>query len=229
MAMRAASWGEVGDYARPSEDVMSLYSAERGDDALDDDTLLLGAGGIAHSPVLSIPTNGVLSTVSSIASLNLNVGATCAPTPATMSVAQALLQRNDVGELSFAADPAAQDHTTFARQPRTRSRATSPLAQSAYNPVQLSIESVNPYDYDESSFEDDDEEDDDDDDESSYGEEVDLQPSTSQRYQEEDEESEEDGEVRLELRGRRPSQSASEMSPVRGADTPHRERPMICT
>ena len=229
VAMRAASWGEMADYARPSEDVMSLYSAERADDALDDDTFLLGAGGIAHSPVLSIPTSGVLSTVSSIASLN-GPHITAPPTPATISVAQALLQRTDVGELPSAPDPSVQDPSSLARQSQTRSRATSPLTQVSYNPTQMSIAaaSADPYDYDDSSIDDDDEEEEDD--ASSYGAEVDRQLSTSQRYQEEDEESEEEGEVRLELRGRRPSQSASEMSPVRGGpDTPHRERPMICT
>lgn len=207
---------------------MSLYSAERVDDALDDDTFLLGAGGIAQSPVLSIPTSGVLSTVSSIASLN-GPHTTAPSTPATMSVAHAILQRTDVGDLPSGPDPAAHDPSSLARQSQIRSRATSPLAQVSYNPAQISIASasVNADDYDDSSLDDDD---DDEDDASSYGVEVDRQPSTSQRYQEEDEESEDEGEVRLELRGRRPSQSASEMSPVRrGPDTPHRERPMICT
>ena len=227
VAMRAASWGEMADYARPSEDVMSVYSAERADDALDDDTFLLGAGGIAHSPVLSIPTSGVLSTVSSIASLN-GPHTTAPPTPATISVAQALLQRTAVGELPSAPDPAVQDPASLARQSQMRSRATSPLAQVSYNPVHIPIATASSESDDSSSFDDDDVEEDDD--TSSYGAEVDRQPSTSQRYQEEDEESEEEGEVRLELRGRRPSQSASEMSPVRGGpDTPHRERPMICT
>lgn len=226
IAMRAASLGEMADYARPSEDVMSLYSADRADDALDNDTFLLGAGGIAQSPVLSIPTSGALSTVSSIASLNGPHAATPAAC-ATMSVAHAILQRTDAGELPSAPDPVVHD-ASLARQSQIRSRATSPLAQVSFNPVQVSMASAgaDPYDYDNSSVEDDD----DDDDASSYGVEVDRQLSTSQRYREEDEESEEDGEVRLELRGRRSSQSASEMSPVRGGpDTPHRERPMICT
>ncbi|KAH9928363.1 kinase-like domain-containing protein [Fomitopsis serialis] len=205
--------------------VMSLYSAERGDDALDDDTLLLGAGGIAHSPVLSIPTSGVLSTVSSLASLNLNASAPGAPTPATMSVAQALLQRTDVGELPSAAGTATPDPTTFARQSQIRSRATSPLAQSAYNPVQLSIESANPYDCDDSSFDDDDEED-----------EM-TSHHTAKRWT--CSPARASGIRRKTTRARRrrgaprtpwpPPSNRSEMSPVRGADTPHRERPMICT
>ena len=43
-AMRAASWGEVGGYQRPSEDMTSLYS-DHGDDGPDEDTYLVGFGG----------------------------------------------------------------------------------------------------------------------------------------------------------------------------------------
>ena len=68
----------------------------------------------------------------------------------------------------------------------------------------------------------------------------DLQPSTSQMYQDEDEESEDEEEVHLEVRTRRPSASAAEMSPPRRSLSAHRalsspprregkQRPMICT
>lgn len=221
LAMRAASWGEVADYGRPSEDMTSLYSAER-DDALDDDTLLLGAGGVAQSPVTSLPS-GLLSTVSSLNSLNSTAS------PPVISVAQTLLHRGEVGETATAADPAAQDAAALARQSQQRSRTTSPLAQMTYNHGEISINQlVPPYvdDYDDaSSFFDRDSQ-------SSvldFGD-VELQPSTSQRYQDEDEESDDDDQVRLEVRPRRPSQSASptERSPPRRSESSHRERVMIC-
>ena len=62
------------------------------------------------------------------------------------------------------------------------------------------------------------------------------QPGTAQRYADEDEESEDEDAVPLEVRTRRPSQSAAEMSPPRRALSAHRvtsqegkQRPMICT
>ena len=67
--IRAASWTAPDfAHARPSEDLLSLYSGDRHDE-LDDETLLAGAGGFAHSPVPSAPGSALLSTVSSAQSL----------------------------------------------------------------------------------------------------------------------------------------------------------------
>ncbi|KZT01532.1 kinase-like protein [Laetiporus sulphureus 93-53] len=220
-AMRAASWGEVADYGRPSEDVTSLYSGDRGDE-LDDETLLLGAGGVAQSPIPSIPS-GLLSTVSSMSSQSLGHSP-----PPTISAAYALLQRTDVGEPASAPDPAALD---AARQSQIRPRASSPLAHSC-KIVQPSIEqALSRHDSDTSSSYDHDS------DSSilSYDD-MELQPSTSQMYQDEDdedEESEDEDQVRLEVRTRRPSTSRTGTGTGTGngavaSDSSHRERPMIC-
>ncbi|KAJ3559078.1 hypothetical protein NM688_g563 [Phlebia brevispora] len=107
LAMRAASWGEVGVY-RPSEDIQSIHSGEPNDETLDDETRFVGAGGYAQSPVPSLPS-GVLSTVSSAASIGQ---------PA-FNAAQALLHRGGDG-------PPTIDLTS-----RPRSHATSPLGMGA--------------------------------------------------------------------------------------------------
>ncbi|KAI0925686.1 hypothetical protein AcW1_008060 [Taiwanofungus camphoratus] len=207
LAMRAASWGEVAEYARPSEDLTSLYSGERAEEALDDDTLFLGAGGVAQSPVPSIPS-GLLSTVSSTNSLTPGPSV-----PPSMSAAHAILQRTEGGDLSSAPDPAAQD----TRQTQMRLRTTSPLARMSYNPRNISLDAAAYDEYDDDSmFEEDSR--------SSELDEVDLQPSTSQMYQDEDEESDDEDQFHLEVRPRR----TSEMSPPRTSESSHRDRAMIC-
>ncbi|KAI0359800.1 kinase-like protein [Trametes cingulata] len=269
-AMRAASWtGPEFAHARPSEDMTSLYSGERPEDALDDDTLLLGAGGVAHSPVPSVPNSALLSTVSSANSM---IGA-----PATMSAAHAILARSPEGAADVPGTASQQDPGAAARPPpsqQARLRTTSPLAQVSYHPSELSVASTSSgvsYDSadDGSSIftpppaatrsrrsreivldEDVDVSLDDlvDDDDEEGDESFDLQPSTSQMYQDEDEESEDEEEVPLEVRTRRPSASAADMSPPRrslstrrpGSSPPaghrentcereHEQRPMICT
>ncbi|KAI0326940.1 hypothetical protein GY45DRAFT_50697 [Cubamyces sp. BRFM 1775] len=152
-AMRAASWtGPEFVQARPSEDMTSLYSGERPEDALDDDTLLLGAGGVAHSPVPSCPNSALLSTVSSANSLGAPAG--------TMSAAHAILARNPEGAADI---PGAtqQDPGSGGRSPvsghahgghghgaghAARLRTTSPLAQVSYNHSELSVGSGVSYD-----------------------------------------------------------------------------------
>ncbi|KAI0649052.1 kinase-like domain-containing protein [Trametes meyenii] len=265
-AMRAASWtGPEFAHARPSEDLTSLYSGERPEDALDDDTLLLGAGGVAHSPVPSGPNSALLSTVSSANSLG-------AP---AMSAAQAIFARTPEG----AADvPAAsqQDPGPTSRSPpsqaqaqaQARLRTTSPLAQVSYNQSEVSVASSG-VSYDSAddgssifspppqargrgSEEEDDVDDSDDEplgnDREDGGDgdrSFHLQPSTSQMYQYEDEESEDEEEKPLEVRTRRPSASATDMSPPRRSVSARRpgppleehherergreQRPMICT
>ncbi|KAI0663889.1 kinase-like domain-containing protein [Cubamyces menziesii] len=289
-AMRAASWtGPEFVQARPSEDMTSLYSGERPEDALDDDTLLLGAGGIAHSPVPSCPNSALLSTVSSANSLGAPAGA--------MSAAHALLARSPEGATD-APGTTQQDSGSGGRSPvsghghghshshghghgpghAARLRTTSPLAQVSYNHSELSVGSGVSYDSadDGSSIfspppaarvrrsreivmdedvdvplddlvDDDDGSDvgsdvDDSDAHGGEGESFDLQPSTSQMYQDEDEESEDEEEVHLEVRTRRPSASAADMSPPRRSVSARRpppgehdrerereQRPMICT
>lgn len=123
LAMRAASWGEVGEYARmpgdEEQDRGSLYSGgDRGEEPLDADVLLVGAGGVAQSPVPSVPS-GVLSTVSSTVSLG----------PPVLSAAQALLQRVEAVETPpSVSDPAVQDPNVIRQYHRLH--AMSPLAQS---------------------------------------------------------------------------------------------------
>ncbi|GBE87959.1 kinase-like domain-containing protein [Sparassis latifolia] len=208
--MRAASWGEVNNYSRPSEDMTSLYSGERADDALDEDTLLLGAGGVAQSPVPSIPS-GLLSTVSS----------TNSTTNPAWSAAQAILQRAEIGEHAPVHDQSVPD---MSRQSSTRLRTTSPLSQMPYNHRHLTAESdsVDSYDDDSSIFDPDAQSEVDYDD-------VALQPSTSQMYQAEDDESEDEEEFQLEVRTRRPSASASpsDTSP-RNSESTHTERAIVC-
>lgn len=151
-AMRAASW-TAPEFAqvRPSEDLTSLYSADRGDE-VDEETLMWGAGGIAHSPVPSMPNSALLSTVSSVQSIG----------PA-MFAAQAILSRTEavaaeVPEPSHQ-DPGAHPHThththshshshhhshshshshSHPRHTPTaaRQRAISPLACVTFNPDQ---------------------------------------------------------------------------------------------
>ncbi|KAH9902724.1 kinase-like domain-containing protein [Cubamyces lactineus] len=286
-AMRAASWtGPEFVQARPSEDMTSLYSGERPDDALDDDTLLLGAGGIAHSPVPSCPNSALLSTVSSANSIGAPAGA--------MSAAHAILARSPEGATDVPATTQ-QDPGAGGRSPvsghghchvhghghghgpghAARLRTTSPLAQVSYNHSELSVGSGVSYDSadDGSSIftpppatrvrrsreivmdedvdvplneivdDDDSDEVSDVDDSDAHGGEgasFDLQPSTSQMYRDEDEESEDDEEVHLEVRTRRPSASAADMSPPRRSVSARRpppgerdreceQRPMICT
>ncbi|KAI0367827.1 kinase-like protein [Pilatotrama ljubarskyi] len=279
-AMRAASWtGPEFAHARPSEDLTSLYSGERPEDALDDDTLLLGAGGVAHSPVPSVPNSALLSTVSSANSI---IGA-----PATMSAAHAILARSPEGAADVPGTASQKDPGAGARPPpsqQARLRTTSPLAQVSYHPSELSVASTSSgVSYDSAddgssifspppptrrsrrsreivldedvdvSLDDIVDDDDDDDDVTGEGDEsFDLQPSTSQMYQDEDEESEDEEEMPLEVRTRRPSASAADMSPPRrslsarrpGSSPPpppppghrentcereHEQRPMICT
>ncbi|KAL1949542.1 hypothetical protein VTO73DRAFT_8423 [Trametes versicolor] len=265
-AMRAASWtGPEFAHARPSEDMTSLYSGERVEDMLDDDTLLLGAGGVAHSPVPSVPNSALLSTVSSANSLGA---------PATMSAAHAIMSRNPEGASEVAGpsqqDPGVSRSAAAVANAQARLRTTSPLAQASFNHSEVSVASSISYDSadDSSSFftpptagrprrgreivfeEDVDvplsaliDDDDDDVDVADSAESFDPHPSTSQMYQEEDEESEDEEEMPLEVRTRRPSASAADMSPprrsvsARPGEPPHsrsRERdceprPMICT
>ncbi|KAI0775152.1 kinase-like domain-containing protein [Trametes elegans] len=248
-AMRAASWtGPEFAHARPSEDMTSLYSGERPEDALDDDTLLLGAGGVAHSPVPSVPNSALLSTVSSANSLGA---------PAAISAAHAILARNPEG-VGIGDVAGVQDSRGASAQASARLRTTSPLARVSYNQSELSVSSGVSYDSadDDSSIfsppapaaqparvrrsreivvdedvdvalddvlddfsPDSEDEAEDGEDEAEESVEADesfhLQPSTSQMYQDEDEESASEEEVPLEVRTRRPSASAADMSPPR--------------
>lgn len=149
LAVRASSYSDV--HTRPSEDLTSLYSAERADD-LDDDTFLIGAGGVAHTTAISIPSSsavasgatsasGLMSTMSSANSLSMSSGA-------PMSTVHAMLQRGDHSQSSPAStavmqdigapDPAAHTypyhshHHRQQTQSMPRVRTTSPLSQPHY-------------------------------------------------------------------------------------------------
>ncbi|CDO70636.1 hypothetical protein BN946_scf184756.g2 [Trametes cinnabarina] len=152
-AMRAASWtGPEFAHARPSEDLTSLYSGERPDDALDDDTLLLGAGGVAHSPVPSVPNSALLSTVSSANSIGAPAGTAHVP---TMSAAHAILARTPDGNAETSGTPSQQDPGAMSQRScgsspaghghgaghHGRLRTTSPLAKVSYNQSELSVSS----------------------------------------------------------------------------------------
>ena len=189
-AMRAASWGEVGGYhSRPSEDMTSLYS-DHAEDGPDEDTYLVGFGGVAQSPVSTAPS-AVLSTVSSMGSLAPAV---------SISAAQILLQRAEASSSAIPPsthDPAAQD-TVFPRQTQVRAHATSPLSHHA-SEEDLEVHAP--------TFEDSDVE------SGTSGErtpsEQEYGPSnTSAMYQEADEESDEEAAAPLEVKTRRPSWSA---------------------
>ena len=202
IAMRAASWGEVGEYSGRSDDRASIYSGDRPEEALDAETFLMGAGGVAQSPVSSVPS-GVLSTVSSTLSLG----------PPVMSAAHVILQRLEVPDHTPGAEPTAQDPNLLHSPAQHRSHATSPLAQPA---SEGSSHSSSTYDQYESSSEEG----------SRTPSDCELQPSTSQLYQEEDDESSSEENVRLEVRTRRPSWSVNESMnspPQRRPDVP-RER-----
>jgi hypothetical protein len=200
LAMRAASWGEVGEYSRPLDDRTSIYSGERPEEVLDAETFLMGAGGVAQSPLSSVPS-GVLSTVSSMVSIG----------PPVLSAAQALLQRIESSESPAVSDPAMQDPGMLQRQGQYRSHATSPLTQSLYNDSQEDVSgSSSTFEQDRNS--------------GSSGSRTpsdgDVHPSTVQLYQEEDEESDSEDNVHLEIRTRRPSWSANDPlnSPPRRSD-----------
>lgn len=221
-AMRAASWGEV----RPSEDLTSLYSGERQEDALDQETMLLGAGGVAQSPVSSLPTgSGVLSTVSSSLSLG----------PPVLSAAQALLLArtdNNTSELPSAPDPAAHDLQRQSQYRAAHHHTTSPLARPSYSRGEINRSTSTSSSYVSNSN-------------LSAGQrtpsELDyhtsLRRNTSQMYREEDEASSdsEAGEIPLEVRTRRPSASVDTPSRPRPPSPPRRnqsqrsERTMLCT
>ncbi|PIL35529.1 hypothetical protein GSI_02257 [Ganoderma sinense ZZ0214-1] len=242
-AMRAASW-TAPDFAqaRPSEDMTSLYSGDRPED-LDEEVLMYGAGGVAGSPVPSVPNSALLSTVSSM-----------------HSIGPALVVRPRMDEQH----PEASDHVNHCHShshshshsrsragisPSSRSRTTSPLAKVTYRTREESPSSGS---------------DDDDSDENSYDSADDGssildhqtrgrtmlvnqdpgdahsfegQPSTSQMYHDEDEDSDSEEAVPLEVRTRRPSQSAADMtSPRRSlsasahpAAQAGKQRTMICT
>lgn len=226
LAMRAASWGEV----RPSEDLTSLYSGEKGEEALDQETMLLGAGGVAQSPVLSIPTgSGVLSTVSSSVSLG----------PPILSAAQALLlsRRENNTEPPSVSDPASHDLQRQCQYRPHHQHTMSPLAQSAIDRGEFHR---NPS-YSSSLL-------DEESDEGSPGQRTpselnyhhqhnraNLQRNTSLRYREEDEESSDSEEenIPLEVRTRRPSASVDlrprPPSPPRRKQSQRSERTLVCT
>ncbi len=242
-AMRAASW-TAPDFAlaRPSEDMTSIYSGDRAEE-LDEETLLWGAGGVAGSPVPSAPNSALLSTVSSAQSIG----------PSAAAV-RAILSRTEGAADVHAQEASQQDPISQPRHSpcQARLRTTSPLAQVSYHPEETIDGSGSDSDDDSGvSY-------DSADDSSSIhqppprsldvipnedvdlgasrrsGPSFDLQPSTSQMYQDEDEESEDEDEVHLEVRTRRPSQGATEMSPPRRSLSAHRpqegkQRPMICT
>ncbi|KAI0695387.1 hypothetical protein BC835DRAFT_953157 [Cytidiella melzeri] len=204
IAMRAASWGEVGEYARPTDDRTSIYSGERPDEALDAETFLVGAGGVAQSPVSSVPS-GILSTVSSTVSLG----------PPVLSVAHALLQRVEGSDSPAVSDPAMQDPNVLQRQSQYRSHAVSPLSQSLYGGSQEALSrSSSTFEGFQGSRS------------SRSGTPSDhgLHPSTSQLYQEEDAETDSEEDLRLEVRTRRPSWSVTDPTnspPPRGSDILH--------
>lgn len=222
LAVRASSWGEFDDYGRPSEDHTSLYS---GGGPIDDDAYFIGAGGVARSPVSSLPTSGALSRVSSSVSLG----------PSTsLSAAQIFMQqrgnrdRDGDGELSSVPNPIMQDPTVLARQGQSRSRqhgtsmsqSTSPLARPSFSRAESSNHSQStersPSRRYEDVFDSDDEDDDvEGSDDRSSGL-LDPQPSMSELYQQEDEESDSSSEeIRLEVKTRR----ASEVKPRRPSVT----------
>lgn len=219
-AMRAASWGEVGGYhSRPSEDMTSLYS-DHGEDGPDEDTYLVGFGGVAQSPVSTVPS-AILSTVSSLGSLSP------APVPVPLSAAHILLQRaegsSSAPEPPSAPDPAALD-AVFLRQAQVRSHATSPLSHHA-SEEEIEVPQS-------PTFEDSEEGESDGSGERTPSEQ-DYAPNTSVLYQEADEESDEDGAAPLEVKTRRPSwsvHSRSRPTSPRGPDIPPQEgcaRPAI--
>ncbi|KAI0342593.1 kinase-like protein [Trametopsis cervina] len=202
-ASRARSWGELGDYERPLDDGTSIYSGERPDEALDANTFLVGAGGIAHSPVSSVPS-GILSTVSSTLSLG----------PPVLSAAHALLQRVDVPDSPGIPDPALQDPSGVQRQSQYRSHATSPLSQSLYGGSREDLSSST-FEQEENASSH----------ESRTPSDTESQPNMSQLYHEDDEESESEESAPLEVRTRRPSWSVNDPlhSPPRRPDLSHED------
>ncbi|KAK7682524.1 hypothetical protein QCA50_014324 [Cerrena zonata] len=206
LAVRASSWGEFDDYARPSEDHTSLYSGG----PIDDDAYFIGAGGVARSPVSSLPTSGALSRVSSGVSLGPSLPAN-----------QRFIQRGDWDRDGESSSSMIQDPTVLTRQSQCRSnqrghshsQSTSPLARRSFSRAESSTHSQStersPSHY-VGVFESDD---DDDDDESSDHHDrssahLDPQPSMSELYQQEDEESDTSSEenIRLEVKTRRASE-----------------------
>lgn len=257
-AMRAASW-TAPDFAqaRPSEDMTSLYSGDRPED-LDEEVLMYGAGGVAGSPVPSVPNSALLSTVSSMHSIG----------PAHVMMRQRADGAHE--QHSEATDhhpscshphshPHSHSHSRsrVGASPSGRSRTTSPLAKVTYHTREESPGSGS----------DDDEDEEGDSEALSYDSADDGssildyqprgrtmlvnedpgdahasssfegQPSTSQMYQDEDEDSDSEEAMPLEVRTRRPSQSAAEMtSPRRSlsanahpAAQAGKQRAMICT
>ena len=208
MAMRASSWGNVGEYSRQAEEVTSIHSGDR-EEAVDEEVMLFGASGVANGPLPPTPNGGInvpMSPVPNFSALDAVCLDAQSPPQSHHSTLKAvpheLLHSVTGRDPATEADPAAHDASTYGRgasgvASSSRPHAPSPLAHLSY-----SSEDLGQYDYD------------DDDDSSSFferasevdGAEDDGPLSTSQIFDDEDDESDEES-VPLEVRRRRPSWS----------------------
>ncbi|KZT23120.1 kinase-like protein [Neolentinus lepideus HHB14362 ss-1] len=114
-ARRASSWGETADYARHSEDVTSIHSADQWETSgVDKEVMNLGAGGV----LLNEPIHPAASAIRLV----------------TPGVPQPLTPIHPQTERVFceAADPVPHDLIRQV-QAHPRSRTTSPLTQEVYS------------------------------------------------------------------------------------------------
>jgi hypothetical protein len=126
-AVRAASWGNVADFHRGSrahaEEVTSIYSGG-GEDAIDDDVMLFGAGGVANAPAGPLPVPPMQPFAASLDDTGHPVSAG----GHAMAVPLELLHSVTGRDPAALADPATQDAMSLARA-QTRTHARSPLVQ----------------------------------------------------------------------------------------------------
>ncbi|KAI9439668.1 kinase-like domain-containing protein [Lactarius indigo] len=95
-AMRASSWGDVGEYGRllRAQEAASMHSgAGEHDEPLDLDVVVVGAGGVANGPLPPTPSGsaGVLAALASLEPYNISVDAMVLPHPPLSPVVDALL------------------------------------------------------------------------------------------------------------------------------------------
>lgn len=185
-ARRASSWGEASDYF---EDVLSLNS---GDEFLEEDAIMMGAGGVSNEPPYGSVTPVGFTTAAEAAS------AVSLPTRPPQLF---------IGSPPRISYDSPMHENSFSRQSQVRSQTTSPLAQAVVYGSDLDVRNM-PYDGGS------------DDDSLSYGDVIEDGPyqgcaypeidstSSSQAYEEEEQEDDEDSDEEnfpIEVKRRRPS------------------------
>jgi len=217
-AMRASSWGDVYDYSRQVEEVTSVHSGDR--EALDDDVMLFGAGGVTSGPLPPTPNGGMVVSMPPVPhwggldAVCVAAGSSESTSPPVGPTPELRHHRHDREALS---DTVANDTASFTQRSHA-GHASSPLGQISRSSEELSLHAQEPSTSHGHRGHQPYEEYDDEDDDSSFfarnSEGVeDTRLSTSEMFRDEDEDSEDEDSAPLEVRRRRPSWSVAEPPP----------------